>query len=529
MPQKPPSTLFELNEHGDWIFLVRFPEFKAFNAAALKEFEQAQKQAGGDQTATYSAENQLTVQSNSSYEIDHEESEESDEDQEIADEIALQERLFELGLFQVTAEGPEPTPSQIRTCQSLVGRTREVFRILIDHTFQYYNEHLDEFRDFFNGDPADRDRLLPKITSTDGLKRLMRLIEIDIHENARNGQALVTFSFDTTWDADEYWDITLCGDQIVTPDFAPFPFQLPKSLGWEKLPVTRQGLRFAEFNYRGLWTGTFTIDPTGVCQRQIRCPVCDGLDLEDPELIDAIRDAAPSHMLATLVHKLKLELWIRRGLMVVAPISFGLGWFWNPLFYWGTITIAVVSALAAYLDAGWRRSGWTILAMLEVGAAGLALLPKRQPTTLDTVPDWTWVGFFEQFVWMTSAAIAAVWLYFLIGMARHPILRHVFWNLAAFGLILVSAVVFVAVTDYSALHLLWFIPLSLLITTVLTARQLRRALEKTIENTIRTGTDGLGLHATWTEMLQNMERGRRSNSVYESRPGSNRNKTETDD
>ncbi|MDB5389211.1 MAG: hypothetical protein JWM11_4857 [Planctomycetaceae bacterium] len=497
MPGNEDHNPFEFDAESGWCQTLKFQEFEAYDAAASREFEDRQRALNAS----------------------------DDEDDDPKEDL-----LFEEGLFLVTAESWDeeipPTAAQIRAYSWLIKQRSTVFRVLIDHAYQYYNEHIDEFRDFFNGEPADRDLLLPRLTSPKDLKRLMRLISIEIDEKTRDGQALITFSFDATWDFNEYWDVTLCGDQITTLDSAPFPFTLPRDSGWEKLPVSRQGLRFAEFLYRDQWTGTFTIDAQGVCTRQIWCPVCNGAELADPELITAHREPATSHMLATLVHKLELQTWIRRGLTLVAPACFLLGWSWNPGFYWAAIAVSLIAGLAAFLDAGWRGGLWVWLAAIEFVLANLARLPARQNPRFDEIPDWTWLGLFETFVWLSSAAMAGAWMFLLLGAFRHPILRPAYGNLVAFGLIEIAAVSFVAMTDYSALHLLWFTPLALVLTIITgfwtIRRSLKRAARQAFEGSGMTG----GVEDAWRQILSKMEQGsgQTKDTVFESRPRPNQDR-----
>lgn len=499
---------FEFETESGWCQVVKFQEFVSYDAAALKQFERrlaAQHAQVVDPTAK-------------------EPRNEDDDDSEDIDQ------LFAQGLFLVTAEtwgeAAEPTAAQIRAYHWLTTHRSKIFQVLIDHARHYYIEHREGFRDFFNGEPQDRDLLLPALTSPQDLKRLMRLIEIEISEKTRDGVSLMTYRFDASWDLEEYWEVTLCGDQITSLESAPFPFTLPKDGGWEKLPISRNGLRFAEFTYRGLTTGTFTIDAQGVCSRQIWCPVCNGPEIEDPALITAIREAPSTHMLATLVHKLELSEWIRRSLIMVAPICLGLGWSWNPAFYWLGIAVSLIAGVVSYLDAGYRWTRWTWMGLLEAGLISFSFLPRRQARQLDDIPNWTWIGLFETFVWLSAAAITAAWMFIVVGASGNPILAPARGILLAFGMIQSAALIFVAVTDFSALHLLWFTPVALLLTVITGFRRFQRSVQQTAKQTfgfdVNTGDmdqKAGGLEDAWRQMLKNMERrnptSNASGTVYE--------------
>jgi hypothetical protein len=515
MPTKDQANPFEYDDMFGWSQVIKFQEFRAYDAAVLVEFDRRERARAAALSDPADPEDLAAEQPD-----------------EIDDEIEECDRLFKEGLFVVSTESydseMEPTAAQVRAYHWLNKNRSAVFRILIDHAFQYYNENLDTFRDFFNGEAQDRELLLPKLNSPHDLQRLIRLIEIEIQIKTRDGQCLIRYSLDTPWNMEEYWDVILCGEQFTTLDSAPFPFAMPLGSNWEKLPAGRGGIRFAEFLYLDVWTGTFTITPQGVCERQILCPACDGFFLEDPELITAIREPKTSHMVATLVNKLELREWVRRSLTLIAPTLFLLGWSWNPKFFWAAIAVSLIAGGVSYIDAGLRRTRWVGLALLEACISAFSLLPKRETPQADEIPSWTVFGVFETLVWLAAAAIAGAWMLLIPGVRKSPILSLAYWNLFAFGLVQIAAVVFVAVTDYSALHLLWFIPLGLILTVISSFWTVKRSITKGRGMPFGAGGKNAAIEDAWRQMLEKMERGNQSNSVYESKPSSN-SKRSTDD
>jgi len=331
--------------------------------------------------------------------------------------------------------------------------------------------------------------------------RLIRLMEIEVSERALNGKSFITFYFDTTWEKEDLWEVTLCGEQIVSQELPLLPIQLAAGSGWEKLRASGKGWRFAEFAYGGAWTGIYRINANGTCVSHTECPVCDGPQILDATMITAIREAPRSHMLASLVHMLALKPWIQNGLKIVGPISYLLGWTWNPMFYWVTLVVSGVAGITAYLDAGWRRTAWVWIAVLEGAFAWLALSSNRTTPTLDTEPSWTVLEIFSQFVWTTTAAITVTWFYFLIGMAKHPLLRRAFWHLATFGILQVVALTVVARSEYSPLHLLWFTPLTLLGTVLIAGRHLYASFQKQIRDSLDQGPLGGDPVMNWQRNL----------------------------
>jgi hypothetical protein len=493
---------FEYVEDDGWVQVIKFQEFSTYNASVLRDYERRQE----------------SIPPQPSAHLDGEQPE--DEDEEDDDE---RDELFKQGQFLVIVsaddEGDEPTPAQIRAYEWLNSHRTKVSRILIEHAYLHYLENIEGFRDFFNGEPQDRDRLLPEIKSHQDLKPLMQLAEIDIDETTLNGHAMITFQFDTTWDLEAYWGVTLNNGEIVDvdADTAPYPFILSRDLGWERLAAGHKGIRFAEFQYRGVWIGTFPIEPDGVCRRRILCTVCSERDFADPELIKQVRNAPTSHIISAVAHQLDADVWISRSLFGIVPFCFLLGVSWNSGLHWAGLVICLITVLFDYIRSGWKSGPWMRIALLEAAVIGFTLSPKWTPRKLDEAPAWTWTGLFETAVWLLFAFLAFVTLTGLRSMASNRLLRPAFWNVAVFAIAQIVGLLLVAVTDYSAFHLIWYVPLTTITMIFFSYRQVKKAIIDSVKDRFSQQHANAGPEVAWGQIREQMQNRGHSNSVFESR------------
>ncbi|WP_395733236.1 DUF6985 domain-containing protein [Prosthecobacter sp.] len=114
-----------------------------------------------------------------------------------------------------------PTEEQEAAYQHLLECTPDVVAALIFSLEKYYKRMRPRYLDFLGTEAA---QLMPELSQATDLVRLIDLIHVYIHAEAKNGSAYVGFHFDCTWEKEHGLGCIMHLNKVLEVDSADISF-----------------------------------------------------------------------------------------------------------------------------------------------------------------------------------------------------------------------------------------------------------------------------------------------------------------
>lgn len=140
--------------------------------------------------------------------------------EELDEQFDRRAELFAEGRFPITLhdlDGEGPSDAQAEAYRYFIENEATVGDAVITALLRDYQERWEERRGQMEPYwPEDElDAALPKLASSGGLRNLIRLERVEIHEAEEDGCAYVGLAFECSWDEDHGIGVRLCRDQVV--------------------------------------------------------------------------------------------------------------------------------------------------------------------------------------------------------------------------------------------------------------------------------------------------------------------------
>ncbi len=179
------------NEYGWWEGQVRLAFFAAYDTVASDVVNERYKRGAGPPAA-----------------VPQEPDAENDRPRDQEDEFDL---------VVEDAAGNGPSQAQERALLYLKENEESVCQAVLNSVFDLYARYVEDWRDEVSHrfEPEDLDELLPVLDSPEGLKRLLRLDSVHVHEFAKDGCAVLQFSFSCAWDDEHGLAVAAHKDTIL--------------------------------------------------------------------------------------------------------------------------------------------------------------------------------------------------------------------------------------------------------------------------------------------------------------------------
>ena len=115
----------------------------------------------------------------------------------------------------------EPIASQKAAIRHLLEHSTQVQTKLLTELARHYKRMRPRYRDFLGPEMA---KLMPDLPSLEELHRLIDLLHIYVHPDAKKGVSYVGFQFDCTWDREHGLGAIMLGEDVVEIEGADIAF-----------------------------------------------------------------------------------------------------------------------------------------------------------------------------------------------------------------------------------------------------------------------------------------------------------------
>lgn len=381
--------------------------------------------------------------------------------------------------------GDGPTEAQEAAFAFLMAAEAEVLEDVLEQILQQYGNPGYWTLDGFVPQRPD-----VEVKSKKHLKKRLQLEAICFEQESNPELTTLHFEFSSSLDEEHGIEVDIAFAGVEDPDseeelkaavealdpfsdqpILAFPFPLPANVDLSTIPPSEDGHRFVELKYGGRWSGIFVIN----ADRECVATIVDSRPrpLHDPAEIEAARAPSPLRRWLADPERARRLLYLAaaNNLLIALPCLL-IGWLYNPWLL-GLCSGLSLSSLAIY--SAIRRTGTFHVGLatsnLVLSVAGLIYAGRvddfGSPEHVAAV-----TGFWGTLLWWGTCLVAGVnslfVLFSLIGLLRRSFegglsAAATFLVPAAFSLtILVLGLLATSSGNWSALHLLWITPTTLL-------------------------------------------------------------------